>query len=444
MRDLHLLILICLALNCSSVPEQNWVAKVGSRTITKDEFELRLQFNAHLTHIDDPSLVKSSLLDALIAERILALDAITLHHDTLNTFIQLNKQFQREAIIENWWEKYIFKNISISEAELIEKYNLSRIKKIFRFASFSSKQEAGFVLSRIKSLNELAGLPEYSASDIVTDTISWGNGPPEIESELYQVSPGEVAGPIQLGYKFFIIELIEEISMLGSSTTDFLRNKHQLKKILKRRKGNNLFHKKAQGELKQYIPRLHKDIFKKLVEKLEKKMFPGGFESGSIEELSLPKNKLNLQIVVEFNDGDNWTVRQLLSRLAVSPYPIKKGNPAVFRNSIIIACKAILDDEVVVKDAIDKGIDNLKAVRYQTEMWSDAYLAQIMSAILFKKLGDKHTLTNYILNHELYPKVIVNSNLIDTLHIKKTDMIVIKTHFPTRTIAPPIQPLLLR
>ena len=157
---------------------------------------------------------------------------------------------------------------------------------------------------------------------------------------------------------------------------------------------------------------------------------------------------------VSFNNGSNWTNRELLQRLKVAPYPIEFTSPGKFRSSMIAATKMILDDEVLVELAKQEKLDKTSYVRDQVRIWREYLLYQAMVAKIYRAFsndqttpGQSHTentatqFDKYLCSIADKYTIIINHSILDSLTLIKTDMAVIKQHFPVRSLIPLIQPL---
>ena len=144
----------------------------------------------------------------------------------------------------------------------------------------------------------------------------------------------------------------------------------------------------------------------------------------------------------------------LLERIKVSPYPVDLSAPGKFRASMIAATKMILDDEIIVKLAMQKNLETSSYVTDQSRLWHEYIIFQTMRNEILHQISDKNKRSS-IENREdpakLFDDYMVTIagkydiriffSIYDTLRLEKTDMAVIKNHFPKRSLIPLIQPL---
>ncbi len=448
-----LLIVIFIFFSCQKESENKYIAKIGDKYISANEFKITYEFNPYLSGIREPDSAKKVLLNTMIAEKLIALNAEKELKGKNKKIIALRNEYHREALIEAFWNKVIAPKIRVNEAELKEAYLRSKIKKIVRYLLFTDSLEAQKASNLIRNggnFESVARTRGFSPDLIPKDTISYSGALPEIEKQVFKMKPGEVSPPIKEGFYYFILKVTGEKKNIFSSQSDYEQQRNSLYKLIKRRKMEEEF----QNYLAQNVPlppyKLDKEKFKSLVRLLERLIFE---KIKSKQEDHLPldlyssftDNNENFlkEKMVEFYDGTTWTAKDLLERIAVAPYPLRFGNKKLFMKSLLLSARHVLDDEVVIREAQKRGLNNSVFVKEQTRIWNDYLyykkgLAQILRG---KDLRDIQTIYDYLNRIKSDYSFYVNYALLDTLKLKKTDMAVLKQHFPGR-IAVPVYPVL--
>jgi hypothetical protein len=434
------------------------VARVGESPITHSEFLDAYRFNPSIKDIRDDKKAKKQVLLTLIAEKMLADDVRNLKRDERRSIHIQTEQFEREAVIERFWEQEIFSGIELTEKQLIEAYQRSKNTRVVEFLMYETEEEARKAwlwYQTHKNFEDLAALQGIRPEHIPVDTIRFGEMLPRIEEMTFKMKPDSVAGPVMEGKYYFLIRLKNEIRDLSTSREEFLNKRKHLKKQLKRSIALRDFQIYIETHLEGRSFSLDKNAFKDLVKKLEgQQSFGYGSDnlellnSASDETKSLPEIP-----IVQFSDGTIWNTNELLQRLAVSPYPIKRNSRREFRVSMIEVTRQIINDELLVRHARDLGLHKSDYVEKQKRIWEDYLLYKSRLKDLIREADSKIILETRVDCNRLYDRHIedfllkklktcpveINYHVLDTLQTDRANMAVFKTHFPRRTLYPPLQ-----
>ncbi len=299
----------------------------------------------------------------------------------------------------------------------------------------------------------------YEENMIPTDSIRYGGNLPEIENAVIPLKRGEVSRPIQIGSYFMLARVTGEQINVVTSASDFEQSRKRLTKILRKRKMQDTFREYIAENLQSRRYKLDRDIFKKIVQIIEAQMTfdPGKSKMQQRKELSnrftagMELGDISDAAVVTFADGSTWTARQLLEQMKYAPYPISRNTPGAFRQSMIAATRSILDDELLYRHGVEKGLEKSDYVLVQTQMWRDQmlYKSGIRALLKMEAKTSDTTSVNWMRDSvlkyvtDIIPdyRIDFNQAAADTLDLNRSDMMVFKTHFPMRSIAPMLQPL---
>ena len=440
---------------CTKEKPPVYVAKVGHSYISLTEFKLRYEFNPYLERINPPDSAKHLLLNTLIAEKMLAQEEEQDPGKSKERLENLVEEYNREAMIEAFWKQVIIPKVNVNEQELRQAYKKSKVKKIIRYLLFTDANDAKKAYAMLRkglTFEQVAQTRGFAPEQIPVDTISFSGALPNIEDQVFKMKIGEVSPPVKEGFYYFIIKLVDEKINLFTSENDYQQIRSSLLKKLKRRKEQEIFLE----YLKEHVPSppysMDEERFKALVQMLEeyifKKLNPENQNILPDDIYYAFKDKSNdilKKTIVTFYDGTAWSVKDLLKRMMLAPYPLRFDNPKIFRESMLLSARHVLDDAIIYKQAKKLGLDKSEYVRQQTQMWKEFFYFKKGLAKVFKgkDLSDINALGAYLnsIKHK-YP-VIINHAVYDTLRLKKTGMAVLKEHFPGR-IAVPVFPLLPR
>ena len=449
-RQIFLILVIPLLfiIGCHKEKPPVYVAKVGNSYITLSEFKQSYEFNPYLDRVNPPDSAKKLLLYSMIAEKMLAQEEAQHLGKARERLNDLVDEYRREAMIEAFWKQIIIPKVKVSEEELRQAYKKSKVKKIIRYLLFTDAGDAKKAYAMIQngmSFEQVARMRGFAPEQIPIDTITFKGTLPNIEDQVFKMKIGQVSPPIKEGFYYFIVKLVDEKINLFTSESDYQQVRHSLYKQLKRRKEEEAF----LHYLKEHVPSppyvMNEERFKALVQMLEQYAFK---ELNPKKENILPddlyyafkdkNNDILKKTIVTFYDGTAWSVKDLLKRMMLAPYPVRFDNPKIFRESMLLSARHVLDDEIIVKQAQKLGLEKSEYVREQTKMWQDFFYFKKALAKVFrgKDLSDINALGAYLnsIKHK-YP-VVINHAVLDTLHLQKTGMAVLKEHFPGRVAIP--------
>ncbi len=377
-HKLHLSVvglLLSLIACTSKIDKDTTIAEIGDLSISASEFEQHYLYNPFLTKYKTSAAAKNEILADLISQKLLA-QANTSPNKIISDYTD---QLHREAIIEQFWDEQISAQISITEAEIYDLYNRSNIQKNIRYFVFEepgAANDAYKYISENNSFEKFAGLIGLNPTEIPKDTIVAGKSIPKLEDTVYAQQIGETSRPVKIGSKYFIINLQSEQKNMLPDRNDFLQQYSRLEKTLRSRKKEESYINFIKEKYPQPPYQLDRDVFKKMTLHIESQI-----DFSTVKNSRQPKNDLSgfeiklddleSMSIIEFNDGQIWSVALLGQRLRVSPYPVSLRSPGAFRKSIIAATKNILDDEILVREGMQKNMDNRTYVINQTTMWKD-------------------------------------------------------------------------
>ena len=433
------LLFIVLITGCGQPdPPQNIIARVGDREISTEEFQLSYQFNPFLKAYKNSAQARRVILNTLIAEKLLAQHA-TQESDHLSQYYD---QFKREAVIEQFWQNLIAQNSSVDEAELHALYNKTKIRKIISYYAFTNAQQAN-IASRL--FDQGLPFPEYANQSGLTqtyftqDTVMIGSLPEKLESAIWSLKMKQISPVINIGLRYFIVQLTDEERDAFTSENDFQNKSRELHKIILTRRKSQMIN----GYLKENFTTppydLDKKIFKNLVQKMESRLsFDHAEQLQEIPDPESLPDSLQLTPVVRFSNGDTWDIKQLLRRLKISPYPVHFNTPGAFRKSMIVATKNILDDEMLYHEGLKLGLDQSEYVQNHTAMWSDYY--HYLQFLRSSGLSSEQ-IEDLLLELLDQVKIEIFVDNLQSVDSAAADMVAMKTHFPLRSIAPVLSPV---
>lgn len=449
-------VILFFVFSCEKKQDAVKVSQVNDLIISLEAFRDACRFNPHLSQIRNAELAKQRMLFTMIGEKLIADAGYARGLDSDDYIKAQSAQFEREAMIEKLWQDKILSQISVSEQELKSAYFAAQKSYAVQYLLFEDQAQAAQSYRQLDEglrFEDLARLQGYSQNSIPVDTIGFESNLPNIERTLQGMQPNEISAPVKEGRFWFILKLTGKQEKF-SSRQDFENEKRSIRKMLRKIKATERFAEYVDKNLAGQVFNLDKEIFTQVVKTLDARLFEQGLTPAKGNEtrfeLMIEDQQLLNKPVVRFSDGTEWTVRQLLQRLAVSPYPVNIHDRGGLRMNMISATRHILDDELLVRHCIELGLDETAYVRQQKSMWQDylIYKKQLKALLKPDRNAEANnaktaieSLEEYLIEKTKTADIKIYSAVLDTMTVDKTDMVVMKTHFPRRTVAPVHQPL---
>ena len=338
---------LVLAAACAKKETPSVVAKVGSLTITADEFRRRFETTPRLQQFKDIEQAKALFLNSLMAEKLLALEAA---HRRLPESPRLHvflEQIHREATIEELFNEKVAKPHRDQQARLDRGIAAAEFMKYFKTMMTGKKTEV----------------------------------PPA-------------------GFKF-LTERLEEIFHIGADTTVMVR-----------------------------------------------KLNPSPLNAAEFSQADQSLGANLNETLVRFDDGAEWTIKEILQRLSVGMYHLDFSNQKKFRLSLREALLTMIEQEYVYQAAVQEGLDKSPAVAAEVAMWRENMQAQLLVQQLtaLENATEMQPAQTELLAQTLLAlaethRLEINAEILRRTEVTNAGLLLLKTHFPGRMVTPPSLPL---
>jgi len=410
------IITIAFFLLCCSPDAEKPLLEVNGHNISSSYFLDMYRFNPLLTDVKNDSLAKVMVLHGLICRQVIALDAAKRRYDESELLAARVAQHEREALIEEVWEQEIFPQVQISPQEISAALGRLKSQRVLRYMIF--EDEAG--------ARDFMRNPQWRNLSVRADTVMYDPGS-ALSDSLFSAVPGEIRGPHRVNDLYYVYQVIAEIAAPTVQTP----GASQVEKMLNLKKSKNLFRKFARENLGQYSYELDKEALKGVFEEVYNRG-PRALRGAVMPEISPAAGEAS---VVRFGHGVVWDGNAVLKRMKVSPYPLDFESATAFQRSFLRVLKDMLDDQTIVFYAREKGYGSSEQVLRQKMLWNDFYLEQTW----LERTGNPQNALDSLLERS---RIQINYAQWDTLDKKRTNMAVLKQHFPKRTLTPPLRPVL--
>jgi parvulin-like peptidyl-prolyl isomerase len=390
-------LLISALLLCNNILAQEVhqvLARTGTDVISLQDYTDRYEFMPHLNYSDDnPDTLKKEFLYSLIAEKLWYLEALNEGLDTLinirYSLQTLRKLFLKDELYKREVESKIF--ISPDEIAKGVKF-LPRVLDINIITAddsitiFSLYESLIYKNASFDSLVQIYGPDELKISPM---KISFGKMSNEyIEEIIFSLNPGEISSPVFVNGKWIIFKLISE-TLNDNFNKSSEHKKNAVYTLIKERKGKILSGKfldkiiggKSIAADKEIFLSFSNKIYNTIIQRLQTQKESGAefqltevdlitaLKDMDADELSLPfikfeENPLTLYDFVYyliyqkiyFNSADKKSIRSVL-------------------NSYV---KQFIEDELLVREAVKTGLENLPSFKKDLDIWREYYLSEIL------------------------------------------------------------------
>lgn len=446
------IIFVCLIfflfIGCINEKEKNWVAKVGGITISEQEYQTRLNFSAFLSDIKDEEKIKKIVLSALIAEKVLAKEALNNNYssDILESLIWQN---QKEVMIEYLRSDSVDNQVHITDAEVLLDYKRKTRELEVKYISISDFEKASQLRKLISSGKSFEDVSNAYIADmnwqenvIPTKTIKWYLEQPEMEHQLYNLDEGATSDPISAFGEYYLVK-VDKINIVQSSLeSSFDNKKDELKSSIRK---NKIAKKYVDFYSKNILNRMGKADWKIIETAVDYyiQSLPAVSDINQLKSDPLPENVLfntNEKIsslksdkAIEFDDY-SWTIEELFSHLRNGPYLFDMENTISIKKSFKRNIQLMLEHEAWYNLAIHLNYDYDPRVKSDHEVWSNYFYAMHYQQALddtYKSGANLFELSEKFdigFNKELYKKA----------KFMGQNIYLQKQHFANRSATPPL------
>jgi len=387
-------IIVVVTLFCSKKEPEPVIARAGKTKIPLSEFRDRYEFTPHVFMTKNKERNKRNVIISLVGEKLLVEEADRRNLTAAEKFQTFSEQMEKEAIIESLFEEEVASKIQISDEEIRQGFLRSQALLDIQVLSFDNEQQASEAKKQIdagKSLNQVKREFQtdtyISADSVITLTMKWGEAHPALEDVAYRLQPGEVSNPVEADGVSFIIKLVQQRSNVFITEADYLQQAPSIRKKIKQRKRAQMLTGYMQSIMTEKEVRVSHQIFDFVAGELEK-LYPiqdtlstpetqQGFVETPVDSLQSENLADHLNdTFARFSNGSTWTVGEFIKKLSIGPYRLSHKSSDAFRKSLRRVIRKMVEFESLAEKGRKLGLQDRYYVRYQSKMWSDAFLAQ--------------------------------------------------------------------
>ncbi len=451
------------------------LALIGDRIITVEDFQRRAEYVPRPDYCRrDNNLHKKIILNSLIAEKLLALEAGEENDLMDNQFFTAFIQGRREQAMRQWhYYDMAFRTVKLDTLELAEKLRLTGLTYDVAYFTLPDTNLAYLVWDSLKQSMDFDEMYFMlsKADTLATRQVDWKDGTdPVLYAALFDtvVARGTIIPPQALdnGQVLFmkVLGWKERITMTETDTRqrwEDLVEREQLQQAdrtyesyvgdLMRGK-EVVFNESTFRELTKWAG----DRYLRPREDKETAMNQALWKSDQevnleVDELSELPPAFSNQVLFTL-DGRAWTVAEFKSLLQSHPlvYRKRKMGRGEFAEQFKLAIVDLIRDHFINQDAYSRDYDQVFAVRQNEALWQDHNLAlfkreQVLDMWTLKDSFDDNFLQ--VVETRLNPyidslqtiyssQIKINIDQFEQIELSRVDMFVTQKNVPYPIMVP--------
>lgn len=465
------LFLIFTLFNCGRQVERsdNILFKVDDKVVTVDEFLRRAEYTIRPAYCNSDNYIhKKIILNTLVAEKLLAMEAGDSNELEKNENFQAYIKGRREQAMRQWlFYQEAFKPVSLDTNEVKTYYKSAGRRYNIAYFNLNNSLMAAQVGERLNGgdsfeqiYRELSGTDSLNLKQVRFD----GKENPVVREKLFG-SPqqkGDVIGPFQVNGSYLTVKILgwtespaisdSDISERWKMVQDVLRDQYAQQNygslVQQIMKGKNIeFNPGTFIPLVKAVAPLYLSDEGEIKQSLRNNLW--NEENGDAEEADYQAIEELLEKPLFTIDGQTWTVQMLYDEMVSHPLVFRKTKmkKSEFGEQFKLAIVDLVRDRYVTNYAYDQGYDRERTVQQYEDMWKDNLLA-LYARNRYLKQVDKFSefATNYldVVEDELNPyvsglfkkysdRIEINIEAFENIELSRIDMHVLqpKAAFPT-------------
>jgi len=395
------LLIIVSCQNRNQDPENLTVAQIGDKVITVHDFRENYEFG--LPHLKKAPDRKRSYLDFMIKEKLLSLAGYQLGLDKSERVKKLEKDLLDELLIEELFRKNVDDKIKITQKEINDAINKSKISWKLRYWVETNPDNANRICQAMRARGYSAVVQDILQSnpeiqlkpkDFETQYLTWLEVSPELLDAIKNLKIGEISDPVELNGAYFIFQIID-IRRKGILEKEYLDKAESFKKIL--------FYRKSMKEALKYVSDFMTpknvitkgdaffDLTNALLDwkKLKNKKqtdFLQAVKNADAHNPTLYKLKNELDKTLVTFKGGQWSIKDFLDRFDPSMVRKDLDDPDQYRNEINQQIALKIRNYFLLKEARQQGLQKLPRIQKQLSDWRDKWVYEETKNLYTKDL----------------------------------------------------------
>jgi hypothetical protein len=385
-----------------SQQETDVVAQVGSIKITVEEFKDRYEFMPHLNYSsDNTDTVKKEFLYSLIAEKLWSLEGSQRRFDTLESVKYSLESLRRLLIRDELYKTEIEPKIKISDEEIrdgLQKVTLELLVKIISTEDSSEIFRISDQLIKGADFDSILSTRKENNLQQAPVRIVFGSLDDEsVENLLFNMNTGSISLPVKSGNGWFIFKLVSKNQNSGVNLST-QQPKNMVMRTLQDRKmkqvGGAYLDSLIGGKSVEADGKIFLKIFNALYSVLSNN-YPNNLHDSSFIVTLSEKQVLKTinsisssDLITPFIkiDGSFATANDFLYYLNYQQIELENLNRDQVKRKLNASVRQFIEDEMLVREGIKRGLANNRDVIKSVSMWRDYYNSQLLMESMYDSI----------------------------------------------------------
>jgi len=452
----------------------NVLAKVGSRTITLQDFIRRAEYSIRPLYCRQENYIhKKIILNSLIAEKLFALEAEKAKVDLLDYgfFQSFIRGRSEQAMRQLYYYEEFYKQVELDSVAVLNAYKLAGRTVDITFLNFPDLNSANTIKNVV-----MEGMSLDSAYMMI-----WGQHTPpkrylnwfdkesvDLHKAIFNsnVTKGSIIGPLATDNKtFLLLQVNGWIDRPAITESNVSLRMVDVRKRLREHDAEQRYKEWVQNIMTGKQLELNPNVFPTYTEKVTDIYL----QSDSVKQVQYNKflwydpeldfirdSLINAPLksfaetdILFHVDNTPWTIQKFHQELRKHPlvFRKKKMNRGEFQEQLKFAIADLVRDIEITKYCYEKEYEQSSTVKLNRELWYDSSIARYHRDILFKEKGflyddpeDVATRMNPLVDslQTLYSDQIeIDTDLFESIELTSIDMTVIQQGVPFPKVVPP-------
>ena len=394
------IILLFILVSCSRKeqvePKEKILVKIGDKSISVNEFIRRAEYTVRPPYCrGSHNLDKKIVINSLIAEKMMAIEAGDTNQFIMNDKIQAYLRGRKEQAMRQWlYEKEAHEKVVLDTAQIVKTVKVAGRKYKIAYFNFP---ESGLVYQMRQEMDD----QEKTFEDVYFEVTGLDSIPQrEVEWSVHEhnlildslfsepLVKNQVIGPIKVAENEYIMMKvngwIDKVAITETQVQERWRNvseefsQRQAVKLY-----DNYIRKVMKGKKIEFVP----DAFYKIVDLLspvyiktdaeKQEMLKKSFweQEEDIEKFQDLQTQMEMLYQEPLFKVDNqvWTVKDFVDELGAHPLVFRKKRMKKneFGQQLQFAIMDMIRDKYLAREAYKRGYDKINVIQRNVNMWQD-------------------------------------------------------------------------
>jgi parvulin-like peptidyl-prolyl isomerase len=346
-----ILVIFVAATACSKDESKKVVARVGTRTITVQDFrEAYFKVPPNFLPEIGGEEGKREFLDDLISKEVLILEAYARGLENSETVREQLEEIERQVLLRDLYDREVIAKSKVTEKELKQLYEerAQEDEVAARHILLSDSAKAEEILQRARAGEDFAELAKEFSEDGSTSSMGGYLGffgkeimlPPEFHDAVFTLEAGEMSGVVGTSMGYHLIK-VDEKRKRQLDPFESLKGRLESELVMKKRM--DLAKEYLDSVKKRYKLEINEEVLQALADGLKACFMPAGT---SLTELSQYFSGEERALVLASTKSDEYTIADYLETLE------PEGSAPIPSGENIEQLKNIVESEVITEPLI--------------------------------------------------------------------------------------------